>query len=326
MNTLICLLAIGLADPPAPLLECAGATAAKGNVKSGRPLIHTFELTHRGNGTLTITQVTAGCGCLRQSLTSTVLAPGETTRLALEVNTLTQPEGENRWQVVVKYKVETPGTPPATGERLLTISATLSREISVNPSQIGFSTAGTASQVVTILDSRAKPMTVLKAVASSPNLHVHVAAREAGKGQSVTVALSADAPTGHRDEFVTLFTDDREYPELRIPVRVLKRTAGEITPTPEKVSVRFASGQTEVSTLVQLRSSDGKPIGISSAESDQPGVIAKWSPGAAANVVVRVTVTESAAVQSGTCNVRVKLDGPGGPEVVIPVAWTGIKK
>ena len=83
MNTFICLLATSLATPPATPLQCPETTAVKGEVKGGPALIHTFELTHRGTGTLTITRVEAGCGCLRQTLTRGVLQPGETAKLTL---------------------------------------------------------------------------------------------------------------------------------------------------------------------------------------------------------------------------------------------------
>lgn len=330
MNTLICLLAVGVgSDPNPPLqsLQCPAVVAAKGDVKAGPALAHTFELTHRGTaGTLTITKVEAGCGCLRQNLSTGVLQPGETAKLTIEVNTGTQPDGVNRWQIVVAYKVETPGTAVQMGEQLLQITATLSRDVTINPPQLGFSTAGVASQVLTVTDTRDKPLSVVKASASTTHLTVEIGVREAGKPQSITVKLGADAPTGHRDEAVILVTDDAAYPELRIPVRVLKRPAGAVAVTPDAVAVRFAAGQTEVSTLVQLRAADGKPITISGAESDLPGVTVKWSPGSGPVAVVRVTVGETVASQAGSCKVRVKLSEPAGQEVVIPVSWTAAKK
>jgi hypothetical protein len=322
MNTLIFLLATSIGNPPATPLRCPATVAAKGDVKGGPSLVHAFELTHHGTGTLTITKVEAACGCLRQSLTSGVLAPGETAKLTLEVNTLTQPDGPNRWQIAVGYKVEAPGTPAQVGELLLQITATLSREVTVSPPQLGFSTTGTAKQVVSVKDSRGKPLTVLKATTTSPHLMAEVASHVAGKGQEVTVMLSADAPNGHRDEAVVLTTDDPAYPELRVPVRVLKRAAGGVRVAPESISLRFAPGQTELSTLVQLRSADGKPIEIAAAESDLPGVAIKQSTGTGAVAVVRVTVEESASCQSGACKVRVKLSQPTAQEIVIPVAWT----
>src|SRR5262245_2565036 len=119
MNTLILLLVAGVGNPPAASLHCSEAVAAKGGVTGGPPLVHTFELTPRVPGTLTITKVEAGCGCLRQTLTTGVLQPNEKAKLTLEVNTLTQPDGPNRWQIAVDYKVESPGVPPQTGELLL---------------------------------------------------------------------------------------------------------------------------------------------------------------------------------------------------------------
>ena len=258
MNTLILLIGAGIAAPPAAPLACNEAIAAKGDVKGGPPLAHTFELTHRGAGTLTISKVEAGCGCLRQSLSTGVLSPGETAKLTLEVNTLTQPDGPNRWQVVVGYKVESPGAPAETGELLLQITANLSRDVSVSPPQLGFSTTRAASQVLIVGDQRAKPLTVVKATSTSPHLSVAIGAREVGKGQAVTVKLSPDAPVGHRDETVVLLTDDPAYPELRVPVRVLKRLERAVRVTPESIALRFATGQTELSTLVQLR--DGREV------------------------------------------------------------------
>jgi hypothetical protein len=330
MNTLICLLTVTLANQPATLLQCPELVANKGEVKCGPALAHAFELTNRGAGTLTITKVEASCGCLRQSLTSGVLLPGETAKLTIEVNTLTQPAGQNRWQITAGYKVESPNAPAQLGEILLQITANLTREIIVTPPQLGFSTTTGASQTLTITDKRLKPLKVLKAATSSPYLLAEVGPRvdaaDGAHNQSVSVKLLEQAPTGHRDETVILTTDDPDYPELRVPVRVLKRVAGSVIAAPETVSIRFGSDQAEISTPVQLRSADGKPFGIASADSDHPGVTVKWSMGTGAVGVVRITIAESAAIQSGSCKVRVKLGDAAGEEIVIPVSSTGVKK
>jgi hypothetical protein len=326
MNTLILLVGMGVGNPSPEPLHCAAPLAAKGQVKGGPSLVHTFELAHRGTGTLTITRVEAGCGCLRQSLSSHVLTPGQTAKLTLEVNTLTQPDGPNRWQIAVGYKLDNPGIPIRIGEILLQISATLSREVTVSPPQLAFSTTGKATQVIEVRDSRTKQLTVLKAATSSPHLTAEVGLRIAGKGQAITIKLSPDAPVGHRDEAVVLVTDDADYAELRVPVRVLKRPIGGIRASPESISLRFLPDQTELSTLIQLRAVDGKPIEIAGAESELPGVAVKHSTGATDVAVVRVTVAESASGTSGSCLVRVKFSRPSSQEIAIPVAWTRAMK
>ncbi|MDY3560434.1 DUF1573 domain-containing protein [Gemmata sp. JC673] len=329
MNTLILISALAAGQPGAPpTFHCPAPIAAKGDVKAGRPLVHTFELVNATTGTVKVTKIEAGCGCLRQGVSASTLAPGEKTKLALEVNTLTQPDGPNRWQVGVSYTVEEPGAASRAGEVLLQITATLTREIAVNPPQLAFSTAGAAQKTLEVTDKRPKPLTVLKATSSAPHLTVDVGAAvnaQGGRSQPVTVKIAANAPAGHRDETVVLFTDDPDCPELRIPVRVLKRAVGPVTVSPDAVTARFAPGQTEVSALVQLRSPEGKAFTIAGAEADFPGIGVKFSAGSGPVATVRITVPDALAQQPGRCSVRVRLSESGG-EVTIPVSWTGAKK
>ena len=329
MNTIMALVALGLGEPPAAPLVCPAPVAAKGDVKGGPPLTHTFDLSHQGSvGTITITRIEASCGCLRRTLSSDTLQPGQTAKLTLEVNTLTQPDGPNRWQIVVGYAHDLPAQPGVAasrqlGELLLVATATLTREVSVTPAQVGISTTGEASQILTVTDRRAKPLTVLKAGSSSPFLTATIAPRGNGPSQSITLKLSADAPVGHRDESVVLLTDDPVYPEFHVPVRVLKRVAGGVAAAPESVAVRFAAGQSEVSTIVQLRAADGKLVGVATAVSDHPGVLVKWSEGVGPVAAVRITVSGAAVTQSGETRVRIHLADPVVQEVVVPVSWSG---
>jgi hypothetical protein len=180
-----------------------------------------------------------------------------------------------------------------------------------------------------LIDRRAKPLKIIKATTSSSHLTAEPGPRvnlpDGENNQTVTVKLSEEAPVGHRDETIILLTDDPDYPELRVPVRVLKRPQAAAIATPEAVSIRFGDGPSEVSTPVQLRSADGKPFGIVSAESDHPGVTVKWSMGTGPIGLVRITITESAAMQSGSSKVRVKLGDAPGQEIVIPVNWIKAK-
>lgn len=327
MNTLILLAALATGQPQPPsTFHTPAPLAAKGDVKAGPPLSHTFDLVNNSSGTVTITKIEAACGCLRPMVGAQILQAGIQTKLVVEINTLTQPDGPNRWQFAVCYKLETPGAPAQTGEILLQVTASLSRDVSVSPPQVAFSTAGAASQILTVADKRAKPLTITKAASSSPHLVAEVAAADGSpRTQQITLKLTAAAPQGHRDEVVVLYTDDAAYPELRIPVRVLKRAAGGVTVTPEAVTIRLAAGDTEGSALIQLRSPDGKAVSIAGADSDMPGVVVKHSTGSAPIATVRVTIPETLAAQAGRCTVRVRLGEPGG-EVSIPVSWTGVKK
>lgn len=334
MNTLVCTLGLMLAGPPASALDCSESVAAKGEVKTGSALVHSFTLNNRGMGLLTITRVEASCGCLRRALSRTVLQPGDSATLTLDVNTLTQPAGPNRWQVVVGYRLEKPGSPPEMGEALLQMTATLKQEIAVAPPQLALSTAASANKpvslVIVVTDIRAQPLTVLKAGVTSPHLSVELGVRRQGatgeSRQELTITLAADAPAGQWDDVIVLTTNDPGYPDLRVPVRVSKRPAGEVIASPESVAVRFGANSDAIATLVQIRRADGKAVTIASAECDQSVVALKWSTGAAAVGAVRITVSELAAAQSGTAIVRVKLADPAAQSIDIPVRWEGMKK
>lgn len=323
MNLLLPLLALGFA-PPAPALSCPAPLAAKGDVRGGPPLTHAFELANRAGHTIRIAKVEAGCGCVKRTLSATELKPGETGTVTLEVNTLTQPDGPNRWQAIVTYSVDDPAR--SSGELILTVAANLSREVVVSPPQIAFSTTNEASQAITLTDRRGKTLTVVKATSSSPHLTAAIGAK-VEKSQSVQVKLSADAPAGQRDELLILQTDDPAYPEFRVPVRVNKKAPGQVTAAPEEIAVRLGPVQEEVSTLVQLRAPDGKTIRIKSAESDFGAAGVKFSSEAGPVATVRISVGGIAASLPGSCRVKIRLAEPAGQEVIVPVSWTsGPKK
>lgn len=309
MNALLPLLVFAFANPPA--LACPTPLVAKGDIKAGPVLAHAFELTNRTADTLAITKVEVGCGCVKRTLSATVLKPGESATLTLDVNTLTQPDGANRWQAIVSYTAN-----GAAGELAVSITATLSREVTITPPQLGFSTTGEATQLLTIADRRTTPLAIVKATSTSPHLMAAV-----GNG-IIQVKLSADTPAGQRDEVIVLQTNDPVYSEFRIPVRINKKSPGQVVASPEEIAVRLNAGQEEVSTLIQLRAPEGKTIRIDSATSDFAAVGAKFSSAAGPVATVRISVGGIAAMQPGSCKVTVKLAEPAGQVVVIPVSWS----
>jgi len=319
MNALLALLVVGVASPPPSVLACPAPLAAKGDIKGGPPLAHAFELTNRSTYPITIAKVEAGCGCVKRTLAAGLLKPGESTTLTLEVNTLTQPDGANRWQAIVGFTVDDPAK--SSGELVLAVTANLAREVTVNPPQVAFSTTGEATQQLTVTDRRGKPLTITKVTSSSPHLTASIGA-PAGGTQAIQVKLAADSPAGQRDDVLVLQTDDAAYSEFRVPVRVNKKAAGQVTAAPEEIAVRLGPGQEEVSALVQLRAPDGKTIRIESADSDFSAVSTKFSKEAGPVVTVRVSVGGLAASLPGSCKVKVRLAEPAGQEVIVPVSWS----
>ena len=95
-----------------------------------------FPLVNDGVQPIEITEVKASCGCpLKLRLSKQVLEPGEQGWVEVEVNTLSQPVGPNARRVDLKYRV---GDQPAAAAVLIT--ATLSKDISVEPAALTIST------------------------------------------------------------------------------------------------------------------------------------------------------------------------------------------
>jgi hypothetical protein len=321
------LLTVCLAADPTPVIPLSvdAERADKGTVKSGPTLRHTFVLQHTGTtGTIVITGLETGCGCLQKTLAKQTLQPGEKTDLTLDVNTLTQPVGPNTWRATVHYRLDKPGEPeaiPVTDKKTLAVTATLEREISVTPPMIAFSTTGEASQTITVKDQRPDgTLRVTHALTTSKHLSATIQ-----PDGTIHLVLLATAPADGKtySETLTLATQDRDYPDFRIPVTIVKRSAATLNVTPDRFVIRFATGESSKSGVVQLRDPSGQALAIASATCAQPGVSLTFSQGTLPVATVKATIDLEKAGKTGTAEVVVALSSPAGQSVTIPLSWSG---
>jgi hypothetical protein len=322
------ILALTLGVTPADPLASPAPAADRGEVRTGPPLTHTFELVHAGPAPIIITGVESACGCLKPTVSKNNLQPGERAAVTVTVNTLTQPPGANTWTTRVRYRAAaaTPSVLPD-AELELKLSAKLIREVSVTPPSLAVSTSSEATQTLTVSDVRAAPLTVLSAATTSPHMTATVRAATTADGvrsQAVELTVTKAYPPGQAvDEAVVLRTNDPGCPELRVPVKVTKRAASDVVASPEQPEVRFARGQAEASVLVQVRRPDGKAVRIAKVECDHAAVRGRWPDDAVAVAAVRLSVDAAKACgRSGEAVVKVTLADPPGRELVVPLKWS----
>lgn len=320
------LAALVLGVTPADPLSSPTPATDLGDVRTGPPLTHTYELVHTGAGTITITSVESACGCLKPTVSKSTLQPGERATVTITVNTLTQPPGANVWRTAVRYRVAT-ATPSVLpdAELELKLTANLIREVTVTPPSLALSTSSEATQTLTVTDVRAAPLTVQSATTTSPHLTAMVRPATTTNGartQAIDLTVTKDYPAGQADETVVLRTNDPGCPELRVPVRVTKRTAADVIASPEQPEVRFARGQAEASVLIQVRRPDGKAVRIAKVECEHAAVRGRWPEDAAAVASVRLSVDAAkATAKSGATTVKVILADPPGRELIVPLKW-----
>lgn len=316
----ILLLAAVLGADPSPL-AVDPPSIDLGELNANKPLVQVFRLKNTGAGPLTITEVAGGCGCFRQELSAKAIEPGKTVELTIGINLLTQPEGANTWRAVVRYQTES-----GNGERVLQVAAKVKKDVTVEPVALMLLSEKEITGTLTVTDRRGKPLTVTGARVGLKDVRTEVkAATDAGGKRSQKIELTvadACAPGQYADE-IAIDTDDPEYRELRIPVRVIKKAAATgVQAAPGSVTLRFAKEQTSASSLLRLRDADDRQVVVEKAESDHPAIACKWAPGPGSMATLRVTVDMSKANSAGVGVVTVKVKGPAAETILIPVSWT----
>jgi hypothetical protein len=329
MNTtlLLALIAFGTGAEPtaAGPLQSARPIVDLGDLKSGPLVPHDFELKHTGaSGTLVIHEVTGGCGCMKAEIKPKVLKPGDTAKLCVIINTLTQREGANTWPLNVRYS--TVANSQNTEFNLdLKLTAKLTSEVRVTPPLLAVSTSGAVKQTLRVDDSRAKPLNVTKVSTTNPAITATIETVQRANGvtgQEVSVNISETLPIGAYEETITLFTNDPACATMVVPVKVQKRGLDDPIATPAAATIRFSSGQADASTLVQIRHG-GKPVSVAKVECATTGVTPKHSEGAGTVATVRIMVNGAKAGETGHAEVTVTLAEPAGKTILIPLTWYG---
>jgi hypothetical protein len=260
-----------------------------GKVLAGKPLKHTFSFVNSGANPVEIVEARASCGCLAPVVTQQVCAPGKTGVIRLDINTLSQPAGRNTWRVTVTQR-----SGDQTSENTLSISADLEREIEVQPTAVTLVSESALAHEIVVTDSRERPFKVTEARSTSSRLSVRVAehSRNAdGKHcWKIELRMAGDCSAGRYDEAVMIYTDDPDYPELKVPVTIVKQSAKRLMANPSRVTLLAAIGQAVPSRLVLIRAAENQTVIIDRITVDHPAIVTSWAPGPGNCATVKISV------------------------------------
>jgi hypothetical protein len=295
------------ADP----LAASQSAIDAGEVRVGPPLVRRFSFSNTAAEPLTITEVKSSCGCLAPKLSKRVFAPGERGELAVEVNTLSQPVGQQRWAFTLSYHCG-----GAASEQTFALTARLFKEVEISPAAVAFQGDGEMTSHVTIVDRRPRPLRVQAVTASAGYLKATGADKAADGSVHLALHVAADCPEGRHAESVSIMTDDPDYPEIKLPVTILRRAKQRVVALPARATL-VAGG----SALVQLRAADGTSVRVEAIEPSTPAFACRWAAGPAERATVRIGLDRSKwDGRPFTGEVRVRLAAPAGETVVIPVS------
>jgi hypothetical protein len=302
-------------------LRCDDPKVSLGDDKAGKPVSHRFTLVNRGPDVAEVTLVQPSCGCLKPQLAERRLRPGETGVLVLAVNTLTTPSGPNAWRVQVFYAER--GKP---SELTLTLLASVVKEISIQPAALVLHTGTSVGHEVTLTDGRSVPLSVTQVRTTEPTLRgALVDSRRDDAGRqvlAVRVDVLAGFPDGRHDETLQIFTSDPEYPELRVPVTVVKQSRASVSAAPAEVRWTADAGSLPA-RVVLLRGANGQDVTVERVECDDPAVRCTFAKGPGEMATLRVQVDRARLADGGLhAAMRVRLTRPAGEEVTIPLHVT----
>jgi hypothetical protein len=307
------------AGPARAELECAQPLVQLGPIRSGVPLSHKFVLVNRGTEILEVTDVRPSCGCLAPRLEKRRYQPGETGTLLLEINTLTQPAGVHSWRTTIYYQAE-----GRSRELPLYLCGEVVAEISVQPPSLAVYTDASISHEITITDRRTPPLLVRSVGSSAPFLRTHLGElRRNGAAwvRTVGVELLQECPEGHHQETVSIYTSDPLYPELKVPVTIVKRPRQQVSASPSAVILAESSDQPLPARIVLLGAADEKDVVVEHVDCDDAAISCQWAQGPGSRATLKIRVDRQRipgdSLQSA---VHVHLSQPMPQMVTIPVS------
>jgi hypothetical protein len=302
-------------------LQFPEPVANAGVVYSGTPLVHEFTFENRGPETVVLIEARASCGCLKPRFAQRECRPGQKGALTLEVNTLSQAPGPHTWTVTLKYQ-----SGAVAKEIALQLTARLIAEVTVQPAVLIVFADKIAQHELCLIDSRARPLEVLEVRASSAKLFPHVGEPThdtRGIRRKIKLTVADDYPDGRHEEAVDIYTNDPRYPDIRVPVTLLKHAQQRLTATPSEVELTAAVGQPFPSRMVLIRDERGQSVHIDQILADDPAITCQWAPGPDVMATLRVRANRSlVAGESLRSAIHIRIDRPVVETVTIPITCT----
>jgi hypothetical protein len=303
-------------------LRFAEPVIEAGEVRAGAPLSHAFRFRNEGDAEVVITGLRGSCGCLAPHADKEHIKPGGEGSVLLDIHTLGQAQGPHRWRVTVSYR-----SGNSIYEMPLLFSARVVREISVQPASVTVFADHAASQEILITDMRSKPLRITKLSSSSRHLGGAMTGEyQDGNGKQVLrirLQVPEDFPEGRHAETLTIATDDPDYPELRVPISIIKHARERIGATPNQVALEVLDGQAAAGQLIMVRDRENHKVVVEEVICDDPAVKCRWSTGPGAMATVKVMVDRSQAVEGNhECTVQVRVNQPVRETVMVPVTFT----
>lgn len=289
----------------------------QGTVKAGQVATHRVNVRNAGREGIEITDLKTSCGCLAPTLEPRILPPGGTAVLSVRVNTLSSSPGLQAFVVKLKGR-------SATGplEALFQVTATVVQEVVVTPAAMTIH-GGERPMVreIEVRDRRPRrSLRVLRVEGSSPLVAGSV--KSEGEQHQVVVTLAGNFPVGTTEAEVILYTDDGEYPQLRVPITVIRKPPTAVAVAPRLAVLAANSPGENPSRVITLRDQVGCGLKLERIDCSDPALTAEVRGRSESTLTLQLRLHRK---HQGTNDrfrgeVRIAIQGVAEP-IVVPVEY-----
>jgi hypothetical protein len=219
-----------------------------GEVRGGRTIEAAFKLTNLGSAPVELVDLERSCGCVAPQWSERILKPGQHARLTVRVRTLGQSDGPRSWPLTLVTREA-----GEIAKQRLEIKAVMRNEIVLHPPQLALYVTQSLEQEIRLTDRRAQPLTITSWDAKMPGVRVEMLPSSPGTTRLKLSVDGSQIPPGRHDHVLHLYSNDRDYEHLEVPVALVRVAKPRATWTPESPEVILAPGQTKASVLIQIR-------------------------------------------------------------------------
>src|SRR5262249_45588425 len=138
--------------------------------------------------------------------------------------------------------------------------------------------------------------------------------------RTISLEVLPGFPEGRHDGALRIASADPTYPELKVPLSVVKRSREQVSVTPGAGTLSGTRGEPLPSRTVGLAAADGREVVVERVAADDPAIRCTWAKGPGPRATLRIRVDQAGlpgAVLRG--NVHVHLKGPAPQELTVPV-------
>jgi hypothetical protein len=241
-----------------------------GTVLGGPPIKHVFTIKNEGKGELIIGQVMASCGCTAAKPDTNKLAPGQSTRIAVAIDS-----GVLRGHSVHTVTVFT--NDPKQPNAELKLVGDVQMQVTPSPLEVDFGKVahGTmATRTLVLTPFKAAGFKVGDIKNNNPDIEVaRTSGAVRGNGVELKLTLKSGAPVGP-------FVDTIEIATNRVPVKVgvYGTVTGEINVDPPQVSFGIVQSKQSAMRIVRLTNSGNRDVKITGIDTTNTSVTAGIEP------------------------------------------------